>query len=280
MSHLRMDGSPNFTRSIGRTVEGREIVAHANFDLSASTPPANGTLLIGGTHGNEPATVRVLEDYLRGPLWASLTQFPTLILPLANPDGAVRETRYNARGVDLNRNCGFNWRPDCEEPPGPAAWSEPESVALRDFILQWRPAKIVSLHWALAEIDADGVQSTPLAQAMWDAMNDAERRPYRLRVTEEGRGQRRLQRMYAACPGSLGQWCGYGLEYPDGSAPAMITLELPYDPEAEARPDELPDDHLDTVRNMWRQDASAYLRGIESGIDAMLATAIRFPAHS
>jgi protein MpaA len=275
-----MDGSPNFTRSIGRTVEDREILAHANFDLTASTPPANSTLLIGGTHGNEPATVRVLDDYLRSPMWAELAAFPTLVLPLANPDGAVRATRYNARGVDLNRNCGFNWRPDCEEPPGPAAWSEPESVALRDFILQWRPAKIVSLHWALAEIDADGVQSTPLAQAMWDAMSDAEQRPYRLRVTEEGRGQRRLQRMYAACPGSLGQWCGYGLEYPDGSAPAMITLELPYDPEAEARPDALPEDHLDTVRNMWRQDASGYLRGIESGVHAMLATAIRFPAHS
>ncbi len=203
-----------------------------------------------------------------------------MVLPLANPDGAERATRYNARGVDLNRNCGFNWRPECEEPPGPAAWSEPETVALRDFILAFQPAKIVSLHWALAEIDADGVQSTLLAQAMWDSLDETARRPYRLRITEPGRGQRRLERMYAACPGSLGQWCGYGLEYPDGSAPAMITLELPYDPEAEARPDELPDDHLDTVRELWQRDAAGFLRGIEPGVHAMLATAIRFPAHS
>jgi hypothetical protein len=115
---------------------------------------------------------------------------------------------------------------------------------------------------------------------MWDSLDAAARRPYRLRVTEPGRGQRRLQRMYAACPGSLGQWCGYGLEYPDGSAPAMITLELPYDPAAEARPDELPDDHLQTVRTLWKCDAAAYLRGIEPGVQAMLATAIRFPASS
>jgi hypothetical protein len=275
-----MQGSPIFTRSIGRSVEGREIVAHANFDFTIAPPRHSATLLIGGTHGDEPATERVLEDYLQSPQWAELADFPTMVLPLANPDGAERATRYNARGVDLNRNCGFNWREECEEPPGPYAWSEPETVALRNFILAGQPAKIVSLHWALAEIDADGEQSTPLAQAMWDSLDDTARRPYRLRVTEPGRGQRRLQRMYAACPGSLGQWCGYGLEYPDGSAPAMITLELPYDPEAEARPDDLPGDHLETVRQLWKNNTAGYLRGIEPGVHAMLATAIRFPAYS
>jgi hypothetical protein len=29
---------------------------------------------------------------------------PVALLPLANPDGFVRASRYNARGVDLNRN--------------------------------------------------------------------------------------------------------------------------------------------------------------------------------
>jgi hypothetical protein len=275
-----MHGSPIYKRSLGRTIEGREISVQANFDLTAQPPPANSTLLIGGVHGNEPATVCLLEDFLCSPLWRELREFPTIVLPLANPDGCARGTRYNARGVDLNRNCGFNWRADCEEPPGPAPWSEPESVALRDFILASHPAKIVSLHWALAEIDADGVQSTALAQAMWEAMDDGARRPYRLRITEPGRGQRRLQRVYAACPGSLGQWCGYGLEYPGGGAPAMVTLELPYDPAADARPDELPPEHLDTVRALWRRDAEGYLRAVEPGVHAMLASAIRLPANS
>jgi hypothetical protein len=275
-----MHGTTTFKRSLGRTIEGREISVQANFDLAAQPPPANSTLLIGGVHGNEPATVCLLEDFLCSPLWKELQEFPTIVLPLANPDGAARVTRYNARGVDLNRNCGFNWRADSEEPPGPAPWSEPESVALRDFILSSHPAKIVSLHWALAEIDADGVQSTALAQAMWEAMDDESRRPYRLRITEPGRGQRRLQRVYAACPGSLGQWCGYGLEYPGGGAPAMVTLELPYDPAADARPDELPPEHLDTVRALWHQDPKAYLRAVEPGVHAMLASAIRLPANS
>jgi protein MpaA len=271
----RMQGSPIFTRSIGRSVEDREILVHANFDFAAGVIPRDSTLLIGGTHGDEPATVRLLEDFRQSPAWTELRDFPTIVLPLANPDGCERGTRYNARGVDLNRNCGFNWRADSEEPSGPGPWSEPESGALRDFILAWRPAKIVSLHWALAEIDADGMQSTALAQVMWGALDQPARGPYRLRVTEVGRGQRRLQQTYAACPGSLGQWCGYGLEYPDGSSPAMITLELPYDPAAECRPDELPADHLKTLRERWQRDALGYLRALEPGVHAMLTAACR-----
>lgn len=274
-----MQGSPIFSGIIGRSVEGRDIPVHANFDLAASPVQPNATLIIGGTHGNEPATISLVESFGKGPAWEALRGCPTLLLPLANPDGFELGTRYNARGVDLNRNCGFNWRADCEEPPGPGPWSEPENVALRDFILSHRPAKIVSLHWALAEIDADGTQSTGLAQAMWDALGEQARRPYRLRVTELGRGQRRLQQTYAACPGSLGQWCGYGLEYPDGTAPAMITLELPYDPEAPERPEELPADHLDTLRNLWQRDAAGYLRAVEPGVHAMLQTAVRFDSQ-
>ena len=134
----------------------------------------------------------------------------------------------------------------------------------------------MSLHWALAEIDADGAQSTELAQAMWDALSAEERRPYRLRVTELGRGQRRLQHTYEVCPGSLGQWVGYGLRYPDGSQPAMITLELPYDPLAACRPDLLPEQHLDTLRDLWHRDHAAYLRCVEPGVHKMLLAACRF----
>ncbi len=272
-----MQGSQIFTSSIGRSAEGRDIPAHANFAMSLPAVPPQSTLIIGGTHGDEPATVLLLQGFVHSAGRNGLPPCPTIVVPLANPDGYLLGTRYNARGVDLNRNFGFTWRADCEEPSGPGPWSEPESVALRDFIVAWRPAKIVSLHWALAEVDADGVQSTALAQAMWESLSPKARQPYRLRVTELGRGQRRLEQIYAACPGSLGQWCGYGLEYPDGSAPAMITLELPYDPAAEARPDELPADHLADVRALWKADPCAYLRAVEPGVTAMLLAACRFP---
>ena len=272
-----MSGSQIFARSIGPSVEGLGIPACANFDLAAATARENTTLLIGGTHGDEPATVLLLESFLQSPAWAALHACPVIVLPLINPDGYKRGTRYNARGVDLNRNCGCNWSAASAEPPGTAPWSEPESRALRDFILARRPAKIVSLHWALAELDADGPQSTALAQAMWAALDETARRPYRLRVTELGRGQRRLQRRYAICPGSLGQWCGYGLTYADGSAPAMITLELPYDPHAERPPDDLPAEHLAGLRTLWQSDSAGYLRAVEPGVHALLSAACQFP---
>ena len=46
-----------FRRCIGRSVEHREINACANFDLDANLRPANATLLIGGMHGDEKATI-------------------------------------------------------------------------------------------------------------------------------------------------------------------------------------------------------------------------------
>lgn len=263
-------------RSIGKTVEGRNILVYGNKGLDTCAGSPNSTLLIGGMHGDETATVILLEDFLARYVGTNAWGTPTAVIPLANPDSYVRHSRYNARGVDLNRNCGYNWSADSVEPPGPGPWSEPEICALRDFILEWQPKKIVSLHWALAEIDADGPQSTALAQAMWDAMSEEERRVYRLRVTELGRGQRRLQHTYQVCPGSLGQWVGYGLVYPDGTRPSMITLELPYDPAAEGRPDSLPDEHLTSLRDLWHRDSGAYLRAVEPGVEKMLLAACAF----
>ncbi len=254
---------------IGYSVEGREIIAWEYRPMTGGTR----TLLIGGMHGDEFATVDLLESYR--------TRVPrdsfVAVVPLVNPDGLARRVRYNANGVDLNRNCRFNWRADSDEPPGPEPWSEPESCALRDYIKAWKPAKIVCLHWALAEIDADGVQSTALAEAMWAAATEAERRPYRLRVTEPGRGQRRLEQTYVECPGSLGQWCGYALEYADGTPPAMITLELPADPGA-SRGEELPADHLPALHALWQRDAAGYLRAVEPGTFAMLDAVCRHEA--
>jgi hypothetical protein len=252
--------------TIGHSIEGRPI------DLWCDPAGPNSTLIIGGVHGNEPATIDLVREF--SPSQGN----PVALLPLANPDSFVHRSRYNVHGVDINRNAGFNWRADSVEPSGAAPWSEPETRALQEFILSWRPAKIVALHWALGEIDADGVQSTVLAEAMWNAMAEVERAPYRLRVTELGRGQRRLQQIYAECPGSLGQWAGYGLIYPDDSQPAMITLELPYDASL-PRPEFLPEDHVDTVRAHWERDSRGYLATVREPVFKMLKAAceLRLP---
>ncbi len=249
--------NPHQLRTIGHSIEGRPI------ELWCDPPGPDGTLIIGGVHGDESAAINLVREF------APPRSNPVALLPLANPDGFVLASRYNARGVDINRNAGFHWRADSEEPPGHAPWSEPETRALQEFILSWRPAKIIALHWALGEIDADGVQSTALAEAMWTAISDAERIPYRLRITEEERGQQQLE---AECPGSLGRWAGYGLIYPDGSQPAMITLELPYDASI-PRTESLPDDHVDVVRVHWARDPNSYLATVRDPVFKMLKAA-------
>ena len=244
--------------TLGYSVEGRPI------ELWSDPAGPNGTLIFGGIHGDESASIDLVREF------APPRGNPVALLPLANPDGFARASRYNARGVDLNRNAGLNWRADSEEPSGDSPWSEPETRALQEFILSWRPAKIIALHWALGEIDADGVQSTALAQAMWRALSEAERMPYRLRVTEAER--RRLQETEAECPGSLGRWAGYGLTYPDGSQPAMITLELPYDASI-PRAGSLPDDHVDVVQEHWARDPHSYLATVRGPVFKMLKAA-------
>lgn len=258
--------------AVGASVEGRELILSANFaagDRDALAHP-RGTLLIGGTHGDERATVALLEAFAAGPLSSGL-EAPVAILGLHNPDGHAAGSRYNARGVDLNRNFPHRWNPVSEEPAGAGPLSEPEARALHDFILARRPGKIVSLHWALSEIDADGPQSTGLAEAMWNALSGAERRPYRLRVHRHGAPAGGF------CPGSLGQWAGHGLAYEGGSRPAMVTLELPYHAGYHPRPDPLPEDHLEGVHALWRERPEEYLDAVGGPVLRMLEAACLLP---
>ena len=74
-----MQGSPNFTGRVGHSVEGREIVARANFDL-AGAPLSGTTLIIGGTHGDEPATIRLVESFGQSPAWSRVGDAPLILL--------------------------------------------------------------------------------------------------------------------------------------------------------------------------------------------------------
>lgn len=251
--------------TLGQSAEGRDLVGQANFDMHAQSAPTGITLLLGGVHGDEPATSQLLLRFKMEYLATRKVTQPTIIWPTVNPDGAARSTRYNARGVDLNRNCEFKWREQAEgdEPPGAAPWSEPESRALRNLVLLWRPTKIVTLHWALAEFDADGPQSLPLLDAMWDALGDG-RTPYRRRYSAESPAD--------ALPGSFGGWCGFGLKYPDGTAPQIVTVELPWDP-AIPRGETLPDGHLAACHRRWKADSSGYLAAVRPAVFRALVAA-------
>jgi hypothetical protein len=264
-----------YQHPIGKSLQGRDIIAESNFDLTGSIRPGNITLIIGGLHGDEKATVALVATFREACVANGQARSPVVLIPVANPDGFVVNSRYNANRVDLNRNCDSRWEPDSVEPSGPHPWSEPESRAIRDFIIAFEPAKIVALHWALAEIDADGPQSTGLAHRMWNALTPEERAPYRIRVAAREPGQPADPEGF--CPGSFGQWCGYGLRFAGGLRPAMITLELPYDPDAESRPHPLPDGHLDDLHCRWAESPTAYLAAVQPGVHRMLVAACQYP---
>ena len=121
-------------------------------------------LIFAGIHGEEPETTYALSRALRQ--LSEPLQHCAVVLA-ANPDGLIRGTRCNARGVDLNRNFpASNWRPDpvtcrstMEDPsdvvlsPGTAPASEPETRALLELVDHLRPEVAIALHAPLGCID-------------------------------------------------------------------------------------------------------------------------------
>jgi len=127
----------------------------------------------GGIHGREwtsPAAVTFLaKNLIHNPrYWELRYEFDWLIMPVLNPDGYLwshkvnRQWRKNRRrdksnakckdkvgdangpGVDLNRN--WNWLPHEEHErgvcdsgyPGPHGFSEPETKAVRDYLMKFK----------------------------------------------------------------------------------------------------------------------------------------------
>ena len=124
------------------------------------------TFIMATIHGDEPAgtpLVNRLTDYLnQNP--DMLIGRQVILIPLANPDGLAKETRFNANKVDLNRNFPADNRTN-DPNLGPHALSEPESHIINDLIKQYSPDRIVSIHQPYGVIDYDG-PGLALAQAM------------------------------------------------------------------------------------------------------------------
>jgi len=149
-------GSPE---SYGESVLGRP--------LEVWRPAGACKLLIhAGIHGEEGETTIALSRALR--LLAEPSPHCAVVLA-ANPDGLIRGTRGNARGVDLNRNFPTrDWRPDAVKhrstldaprevalSPGSSPASEPETAALIRLVEELEPEAVVALHAPLSCIDDD-----------------------------------------------------------------------------------------------------------------------------
>ncbi len=122
--------------------------------------------LIGAIHGGyEWNTVDLMTktlDYLGRYPDLIPSEVTLYILPLANPDGyaAGRDAihgRVNANQVDLNRNWDYQWQITATHgtrpvSAGTAAFSEPETRALRDFIHDYEIQDVIFYHSAFTAV--------------------------------------------------------------------------------------------------------------------------------
>ncbi len=122
---------------IGETVEGRQIsacVISDNVSLEENEPEI---MFDGGIHGDELCAAENVARMIRYLCvnYGSNTQVTNIVnntevwlYPMVNPDGRFHVVRYNANGVDLNRDWGYMWD---AWGGSPGAYSQPETKALR-----------------------------------------------------------------------------------------------------------------------------------------------------
>ena len=156
---------------IGQSVEGRAITAYRY-----GTGTGAELVFVGGMHGgyewNSVLLSYAFMDYLNETPDAVPDNLSVTVIPSANPDGVYKVTgkegrfnitaastdkeilasgRFNAHGVDLNRNFDCKWKPEGTwrnktVSAGTSPFSEPEAAALRDFVLKRRPDAVVFWH--------------------------------------------------------------------------------------------------------------------------------------
>ena len=155
---------------IGTSVEGRNIEAYTY---------GNGEThlaFIGGIHGGYEWNSVILAykfiDYLGLNPGVVPVNLAVTVIPSANPDGVYRvvgkvgrftttdvatnqqilaSSRFNTHDVDLNRNFDCKWKPQSmwrskQVSAGRAPFSEPEALAIKNFVLENKPDAVISWH--------------------------------------------------------------------------------------------------------------------------------------
>ena len=136
--------------TIGTSQKGlpiQALIATQGSGIQATALNSNGkptVLLVGGQHGDEPASTEALlliaRELSQGGLLAPLLQqINILIVPRANPDAAATASRLTADGTDLAHDH--------------LLLSTPEAQALARMIRNYRPAAVLDLQ----EVAAGGL---------------------------------------------------------------------------------------------------------------------------
>lgn len=157
-------------QTIGTSVKGRRIEAYTYGNGDTHVVFAGG--MHGGYEWNSVLLAYQLMDYLESNPDSIPENLSVTVIPAINPDGVHMVTnkegrftigdvstdkqvlasgRFNADGVDLNRNFDCKWQPtskwqDKTVSAGTAPFSEPEALALENFVLKNKIAAVIFWH--------------------------------------------------------------------------------------------------------------------------------------
>ena len=174
---------------IGKSVEGRDITAY-HFGTGDTD-----LLFVGGIHGgyswNTALVAYELMDYLEANPEKIPTNVSITVIPALNPDGLYEVVkkegrfeardipsnadtvagRFNARDVDLNRNFDCDWKASGTWQSravsgGSAAFSEPESMAIKTYIEANEPSAVVVYYSAAGGVFASNCHSDVLPETL------------------------------------------------------------------------------------------------------------------
>jgi g-D-glutamyl-meso-diaminopimelate peptidase len=154
---------------IGKSVQGRDIDAY-----TYGTGKIH-LVFVGGVHGgyewNSVLVAYKFKDYLDANPNVVPENLTVTVIPSANPDGLYKivgkegrfdatdiqkgldtsSGRFNANGIDLNRNFDCKWQPKSTwrnktVSAGTKPFSEPEAMAIRDFAFNKKPEAFIFWH--------------------------------------------------------------------------------------------------------------------------------------
>lgn len=176
---------------IGKSVEEREIIAYHYGQGGESI------LFVGGIHGgyswNTTLVAYEMMDYLKANPSIIPANVKATIIPVLNPDGLYKVVgtstaaftqadvstsqekqvsgRFNANDVDLNRNFDCDWQTNAKWQSkavsgGSEAFSEPESLAIKNYIETQKPKAVVVWYSAASGVFASSCHNGVLPETL------------------------------------------------------------------------------------------------------------------
>jgi predicted deacylase len=181
---------PKTIETIGFSVEKRPITSY-----SFGTGEKN-IVFVGGIHGgyewNSVLLAYQFIDYWIETIDSLDPNLKITVIPNLNPDGTYKiigregrfsiidapkdravtsPGRFNARGVDLNRNFDCKWAPTAtwqnkKVSAGTAPFSEPEALAFRDYVFEEKPIAVVFWHSQANAVYASACEQGTLPETL------------------------------------------------------------------------------------------------------------------